>query len=302
MDTRAQAVSDLSVEVRTLENTVGSQTELIERRQEGLSIDAEAASDEQLAAAAGAAEQAVTEQQQTVFALEENWSPSARTQLEARISRLTSAIEQRASSRVDTKLETVRLRERVEVHDGAGIDEAIEHTQHELEQATRQRDRLSHELDVLDLLLDTLRTAESEARERYLAPVVSRVRPYLQMLFPSAEISLDEDLKITGMSRRAGYEESFDHLSMGTQEQIAVLVRLAFAEMLVEQGAPAAVILDDALAFSDDRRMRLMFDILSHAAQRVQIVVFTCREQLFEGLGAHQLQLAPGDPESLLSA
>ena len=121
------------------------------------------------------------------------------------------------------------------------------------------------------------------------------------MLFPSAEISLDEELKITGMSRREGYEENFDHLSMGTQEQIAVLVRLAFAEMLVEQGAPAAVILDDALAFSDDRRMRLMFDILSHAAQRVQIVVFTCREQLFEGLGAHQLQLAQGDPESLLS-
>ena len=302
VDTRAQAVSELSVEVRTMENTVESQAELIERRQERLRIDAEAVSDKQLAAATDTAAQAVTEQQQGVSVLEENWSPSTRTQLEARISRLTSTIEQRASSRVDTRIETVRLRERVEVHDGAGIDEAIEHTQHELERATRQRDRLSHELDVLDLLADTLRAAESEARERYLAPVVNRVHPYLQMLFPSAEISMDEELNIKGMSRREGYEEVFDHLSMGTQEQIAVLVRLAFAEMLIEQGAPAAVILDDALAFSDDRRMRLMFDILSHAAQRVQIVVFTCREQLFEGLGAHQLQLAPGDPESLLSA
>ena len=302
LDVRVQAVTELSVEVRTLENTVDSQTELIERRQERLSTDAEAVSDKRLAEASDTAAQAVTEQQQTVSALEENWSASTRTQLEARISRLTSTIEQRASSRVDTKIETVRLRERVEAHDGAGIDEAIEHTQYELEQAARQRDRLSRELDVLDLLGDTLRAAESEARERYLAPVVSRVHPYLQMLFPSAEISMDEDLYITGMSRRAGYEESFDRLSMGTQEQIAVLVRLAFAELLIDQGAPAAVILDDALAFSDDRRMRLMFDILSHAAQRVQIVVFTCREQLFEGLGAHQLQLAPGDPESLLSA
>ena len=302
MDTRAKAVSELSVKVRTLENTVESQTELIGRRQERLGIDAEAVPDEQLAAATDAAEQAVTEQQQTVSVLEENWSPSTRTQLESRISRLTSTIERRASSRVETKLETVRLRERVEVHDGAGIGETIEHTQHELERATRQRDRFQRELDVLDLLSDTLRAAESEARERYLAPVVNRVHPYLQMLFPRAEISLDEELNIKGMSRRAGYEENFDRLSMGTQEQIAVLVRLAFAEMLVEQGAPAAVILDDALAFSDDRRMRLMFDILSHAAQRVQIVVFTCREQLFEGLGAHQLQLAQGDPESLLSA
>ena len=113
---------------------------------------------------------------------------------------------------------------------------------------------------------------------------------------------MDEDLNITGMSRGAGYEERFDHLSMGTQEQIAVLVRLAFAEMLVDQGAPAAVILDDALVFSDDHRMMLMFDILSHAARRLQIVVFTCREQLFEGLGAHKVQLAPADPESLRSA
>ena len=128
VDTRAKAVSELSVEVRTLENTVESQTELIERRQERLGIDAEAVSDEQLAAATDAAEQAVTEQQQTVSVLEENWSPSTRTQLESRISRLTSTIDQRASSRVETKLETVCLRERVEVHDGAGIDEAIEHT------------------------------------------------------------------------------------------------------------------------------------------------------------------------------
>ena len=302
VDGRAQAVSELSVEVRTLENTVDSQTELIERRQERLQSDAESVSDQQLAEASDTAAKAVTEQQQTVSALEKDWSASARTQLEARISRLNSAIERRASSRVETKIDSVRLHERIEGHDSAGIDEAIEHTQHELEQATRQRDRIEREIEVLDLLHDTLRAAESEARERYLAPVVNRVHPYLQMLFPNAEIGMDEDLNITGMSRRAGYEESFDHLSMGTQEQIAVLVRLAFAEMLVDQGAPAAVILDDALVFSDDQRMRLMFDILSHAAKRVQIVVFTCREQLFEGLGAHQLQLASGDPESLRSA
>ena len=302
VDERARAVSDLRVEVRTLQNTVDSQTELVERRDERLRSDAEAVPDQQLAAASDIAAQAVTEQQQAVSSLEEERPASTRTQMEARISRLQTAIEQRASSRVDLRIESVRLYERIEVHDSAGIDEGIEHTQHEHEQATRRRDRFEHELEVLDLLAETLRAAESEARERYLAPVVNRVHPYLQMLFPNAEIGINEDLYITGMSRHAGYEESFDHLSMGTQEQIAILVRLAFAEMLIDQGAPAAVILDDALVFSDDQRMRLMFDILSHAAQRVQILVFTCREQLFEGLGAHQLQLVAVDPESLRSA
>ena len=255
-----------------------------------------------LLAVSDTAAQAVAEQQQAVSLLEGELSPGTRTQLEARISRLQTAIKQRESSRVDLRIEIVRLRERIEAHDSAGIDEAIEHTQHELEGATRRRDRFERDLEVLGLLADTLRAAESEARERYLAPVVSRVHPYLQMLFPNAEIGITEDLYITGMSRNAGYEERFDHLSMGTQEQIAVLVRLAFAEMLIDQGAPAAVILDDALVFSDDQRMRLMFDILSHAARHVQILVFTCRAQLFEGLGAHQLQVVAADPESLRSA
>ena len=45
-----------------------------------------------------------------------------------------------------------------------------------------------------------------------------------------------------------------------------------------------------------------MFDILNLAAQRVQIIVFTCRAQLFEGLGAQRLTLSRGDPEELRSA
>ena len=302
VEVRAVVVTDLSVEVGTLQNTVDRRAELIDRRDERLRSDGEAVSDQQLATASKEAARGVTEQQQAVLALEEEWPASTRTQTEARISRLESAIEQREENRVDLRIQCAGLRERIEVQDSAGIDEAIEHTQHELEQATSRRDRFERELEVLDLLANTLRAAESEAKERYLAPVADRVHPYLQMLFPNAEIGMDEDLNITGMSRLAGYEESFDRLSMGTQEQIAVLVRLAFAEMLIDQGAPAAVILDDALVFSDDQRMGLMFDILSHAARRVQILIFTCREQLFEGLGAHQLQLATVDPESLRSA
>ncbi len=131
-----------------------------------------------------------------VAELEEKWPASARSQLEARVSRLETAIRQREKARVDTRLEIVRLGERIEVNDGAGVDEAIEHTQHELEQATRRRDRFERELEVLDLLADTLLAAESEARERYLAPVVGRVHPYLRMLFPNAEIGMNEDLNI----------------------------------------------------------------------------------------------------------
>ena len=302
VEERGSAIAALSNEVLMAQSSVDFQTDLVKRRQEKLESDAMVAPDDQIAAAMNAAAQAVCEQQKLVSKRESDWSAGARPQLEARIDRLEKAIFQRANSRSEIKADIARLRERVEIHDSAGIDEDIERTQHALDQMKRQRDRFEHEIEVLKLLGTTLRAAESEAKERYLAPVLNRARPYLQMLFANAEITMDEDLKILGMSRGPGYEERFDRLSMGTQEQIAVLVRLAFAEMLVDQGAPAAVILDDALVFSDDHRMMLMFDILSHAAQRLQIVVFTCREQLFEELGAHKVQLAPADPESLRSA
>jgi len=68
-----------------------------------------------------------------------------------------------------------------------------------------------------------------------------------------------------------------------------VLTRLAFAELLVDRGKPAAVILDDALVYSDPDRMERMFDILTHAARKAQIVILSCREALFQGLGAKRL-------------
>ena len=90
---------------------------------------------------------------------------------------------------------------------------------------------------------------------------------------------------------RAGTVEPFEGLSAGTREQIAVLTRLAFAELLADQGLPATVVLDDALVFSDDRRIEQMFAILANAAARLQIIVLTCRERLFEGLAARRLRL-----------
>jgi hypothetical protein len=48
--------------------------------------------------------------------------------------------------------------------------------------------------------------------------------------------------------------------------------------------------------------MSRMFDILSTAARTVQILVFTCREQLFEELGGRPLALEAAGREELASA
>jgi uncharacterized protein YhaN len=133
-----------------------------------------------------------------------------------------------------------------------------------------------------------LEQAESEAKTQYLAPVVNRLQPYLKMLLPDTDIILDETLQISALTR-AGQNEDFSLLSGGTREQLAILTRLAFAELLLGQGRPATVILDDALAFSDDERIESMFDVLMRAGEQVQIIVLTCRKKLFSRLGAAQI-------------
>jgi uncharacterized protein YhaN len=124
--------------------------------------------------------------------------------------------------------------------------------------------------------------------------VITRVEPYLRVLLPGSDLVLDEDLHIASLKRH-GLQEEFTRLSEGTQEQIAVLTRLAFAELLLDQGRPAAVILDDALVFSDDDRIERMFDIMTRAAERVQIIILTCCRRLFTRLGARMLNIESSD-------
>ncbi len=94
---------------------------------------------------------------------------------------------------------------------------------------------------------------------------------------------------MTGIKRDRS--ELFGRLSDGTQEQIAVLVRLAMGAMLAEKGAIVPVILDDALVYCDDDRIKLMFDALVRAGKHQQIVVLTCRLRAFGALGGNTLRM-----------
>ena len=259
-------------------------------------------SDEELHSAIDKAINDVSDQETLIAELEGQRTDETIPQLEARIARLEKAIQDRSDRRSDLKIVIARLKSRVEAAEGVGLDEAIGVKTRGLERAEAEQSRMHREVQILNLLLSTLRKAEREAMERYLSPVLKRVQPYLQLLFPGADLLIDQNLQIQGVERVEGYVEDFHQLSMGTQEQVAVLVRLAFAEMLAEQGHPATVILDDALVFSDDRRMSRMFDILNMAAKEVQVIMLTCREQLFERLGGHQLRLIDTEIDNLETA
>ncbi|MCY4379472.1 MAG: AAA family ATPase [Candidatus Dadabacteria bacterium] len=292
----------LKIELGTSNERYESVKKDIHRLQGKLREAEEQRSDNQLQTNIKTSRTLLSEQEEILTELGAKREDDSLERLQVRIDRLEKAISDRREKRSNLEVEIGRLKSHIEVSEGTGLDEAIQQKNRELELCQEEIRRSKREVDVLTLLLSALRDAEREAKERYMSPVVNRLRPYLQYLFPGADITIDENLEITGVLRERGYEEPFHHLSMGTQEQIAVLVRLAFAEMLVEQGQPATVVLDDALVFSDDHRMKNMFDILNISAKNIQVLIFTCREQLFEGIGGHRLSMETENSEELMSA
>jgi uncharacterized protein with GYD domain len=152
--------------------------------------------------------------------------------------------------------------------------------------------RATHEAEALQLLHKTLFEAEREAQETFMAPITRRVAPYLRRLFPDSEIVLDDTtLQVTHLRRR-GHDEPFERLSIGTREQLAVLTRIAFADLLREHARDSPIVLDDALVYSDDGRFSEIQRILVRASASTQIVVLTCHERAYFSLGAPIIRLA----------
>ena len=160
----------------------------------------------------------------------------------------------------------------------------------------------SYEKDiaVLQRLRSALETARSQARDTYLLPVMSELRPLLGLLFDDVSVTFDDKTLLPHKILRNGQEEDVERLSGGMREQLSVLTRLAFARLLARDGRAAPVILDDALVYSDDDRIEKMFDALHRQALDQQIIVFSCRQRAFQKLGGNVLQMSPWTPDAAL--
>jgi chromosome segregation ATPase len=232
-----------------------------------------------------------------VQAIEGEASDVAVSMVKARINRIETARQARENERGRLNVIVARTRATIEAASGDGLDEQIELGERDLERSRMELGALQRDTEVLDLLARELHAAEALAKERFLAPILKRVSPYLGQLLEGASLRMDENLALLGISRPGRGEEEFDVLSAGTREQIAVLVRLAFADILAAKGKPAMLVLDDVLSFADDRRRDVMFDILTVAAQRMQVVIFSCHKEAFEGLGAQRLEFKTDQPQ-----
>ena len=220
----------------------------------------------------------------------------------AALSRAQSAETSAQEAIARLNLDLARLDERVRRSAEGAVEERLADLVQDLATAEADLARITRDVAVLRRLESALESARIAARDRYFTPVANALRPLLHLLWPEAQLDWDDAELLPRHLIREGAEEPIDILSGGTQEQLALLVRLAFARLLAQDGRAAPVILDDALVYTDDDRIERMFDALHRQASDVQVLVLTCRQRAFRDLGGQQLQIRAMDPapDSLL--
>ncbi|MDO6481655.1 AAA family ATPase [Shimia thalassica] len=208
---------------------------------------------------------------------------------EKRARSVVVSVEEKANA---LREERAGLDSRIAVVSSAAVEEELALVEEQLTDAQERLDRIRFDIAVYQRLDRALRAARDSARENYVAAVHKELVPLLRMIWPDAEPVIDAETGLITAITRRGKQEDFGVLSGGTQEQISLLVRLAFARILATDGRPAPVILDDAIVYTDDDRIEQMFNALTRQAEDLQIIVFSCRQRAFLGLGGTTLSIS----------
>jgi hypothetical protein len=217
--------------------------------------------------------------------------------------RLDGEIAGARKNEENRKREIGRLRDELAHAKGAqqAIDESgrageLAAREGELERAEAEAQRLRHEAEALRILERTLAAIEAQAKAAYSAPIARRLGQHLERVFGTSELTFRDDFAVDALRRGAG-AENVAALSDGTREQLSILVRLTFAEILAESGRGVPLVVDDPLAYSDDARLAAVCGELAAASSVPQVIVLTCRERAFEILPGRRLTVTSWRPE-----
>ena len=206
------------------------------------------------------------------------------------VERYTRSAEQHERSHAERRDRITRLEVALQAAGAQGLEERHAECRRDAEQAARRLRELRRRAQALEYLYGLLREQRRAVTARLQAPLRRHLDHYLQLLFPQASLEIDENLAPGALIRPSGdgggaESGDFESLSFGAREQLGLVSRLAYADLLREAGRPTLVILDDALAHSDDRRLAQMKRVLFDAGSRHQVLLFTCHPDRWRDLG-----------------
>ncbi len=151
-----------------------------------------------------------------------------------------------------------------------------------------QLTRRLEEYDALTVALEALSSANDALRQRF-SPALNQKAGELFAALTGGRwprLTLARDFSAQAAGEGSALPRTSLALSTGTGEQLYLAVRLAVCT-LTAPGAP--VVLDDALAAFDDRRMALALELLQEQGADRQILLFSCHSREAEWAKAHNV-------------
>ncbi|MBK1715816.1 ATP-binding protein [Rubrivivax gelatinosus] len=256
-----------------------------QRRHEA-ATGAEAQRRQQLALADAQAQQAAA--QARLEAVQTRIAAARLDILRQDVERLRRSADEAERAHRARELEVARLTAELAAVGAQGLDEQLAGEHATAEHAARRRDELQRRAAALDLLLTKLEGRRQALTRRLQAPLQKHLDHYASLLFPAGRLEVGESLRPEVLARpglRGEERGAFETLSFGAREQLGLVCRLAYADLLREAGRPTLVILDDALVHTDTERLERMKRIVFDAAQRHQLLVFSCHPAQWRDMG-----------------
>jgi len=158
----------------------------------------------------------------------------------------------------------------------------------EIEEKSQLAEEDKLRADALRLLAMTRSSVIEEATADVAKPIAEEASHIFQKIAGSkfAGLKIDADLCVKGI-RRSGDPSIVEvgKLSGGEREQVYLSLRIALAKVLTQpDGKRELLVIDDALAATDQERLARAMRILLDLQGKIQTLVLTCHPERYTGL------------------
>lgn len=185
-------------------------------------------------------------------------------------------VDSYASTIADATTELVRLEGHIEL--AAGADERMAKAEAAMDAALNRHESLLRRAHAARRLREVMIRHRDESRKRYAAPFAEKLNRLAARVFGAdTDFGLDDQLSVA--TRSIGPRTvNLNYLSGGAQEQLAILIRFAIAELVADSSSHGGVpvFIDDALGSTDPERLRRISTLFGDAGRESQVFVLTC--------------------------
>lgn len=280
-ETAARALLDIEVAAGRREAEMRMASDELARRVAALDEARDTASDDALAARVAEAEDAERRAAEELAATRDELARHGPDQARRELAGAKRTLEQ---VEVEQRLVQDRLLEvttRLRDHGEDGLAEDLIEAQTTLDRLDAELRRHRAQAAARRLLFETLREERDRARRSYVGPLRTEIERLGRVVFGADfAVELDEASLEVVSRTQGGRTIPYRSLSVGAQEQVAIIGRLACARIVSGDGG-VPVILDDALGNSDPVRLAAMGEVLAAAGEQCQVIVLTCQPERY---------------------